>query len=188
MDDRVIVIGENNVIAGKTYNRRARQLISKQRAVWADETHTAILLSPSVSAHEWQEAEAAPSAGESGVPAAEDAASWDERRLYALAAKRVRGRKRFIWHTAALLPGYIALFMLYGGVFNYIYYPGADYILLFLLGVWTTAYAMHAYLFFTPWFRSYSRRSEAGRIKAEMEKLKTAGPKKIGMELERAEL
>ncbi|MDR2649314.1 MAG: hypothetical protein LBB94_06300 [Clostridiales bacterium] len=187
MDDKVVVIDENNVKVGRTYNRRARQLVGKQRAVWADETHTAILLSPTVDVHEWQEAELAADMGESAVPAA-DGVSWDERRLYILAVKKVHERRSFIWHTAAFVPGYIALFIIFGGILDVIYYGNTEYIFCFFLGVWTTAYAIHAYSFIKPRLKNYKRRSEAQRIDDEMRKLKIMAPDKIRMELERAEL
>jgi hypothetical protein len=184
-----MVIDENNVKVGKTYNRRARQLVGKQRAVWADDTHTAILLSPAVDAHEWQVAEAVGGPGESSGSG--DEISWDERRLYTLAAKRVRERKRFIWHSVALLPGYLLLALICVGALDFVYYGDIGYVFYvfcFLLGSWTTAYAIHAYSFIKPRLKIYSRRSEAERIRAEMDRLKVMEPKKIRLELERTEL
>ena len=46
MTHQLTVYDENGTHVGMTFPKRARQLVSKQRAVWHDDTHTAIKLLP----------------------------------------------------------------------------------------------------------------------------------------------
>ncbi|MDR3239552.1 MAG: hypothetical protein LBT44_05645 [Clostridiales bacterium] len=172
MDDRVIVNDENNVKIGKTYPRRARQLVHKQRAIWADEMQTAIRLSPTVEDREWVEAE--PVIEMEIASEAAPASSWDERWLYALAEKRVRQRKWFIFHSCGLIPGFIVLVLFWsavGGGYD------TDLFFCFLLGGWSTPYVIHVCAFVKSRSKDFRRRSETEKIKIEMEKLKAMEPK-----------
>ena len=99
MEGKVILLDANGVEIGETFTRRARQLVKQQRAMWADDTHTSIRFAPDT-AEEWDmPTEHIPTP--SPPPPEKNAA------LYALAARRLRDRRRMIIHSLALIPFYI---------------------------------------------------------------------------------
>ena len=140
MESKVIMYDAGGAEVGETYTRRARQLVKQQRAVWADETHTAIRFAPDT-AEEWEPepipAPAAPPAPTAPIPARTGS-------LYALAEKRVRDRRRIILHTVALIPVFIIL--LIWGVTSYNARRGGEMFLIVMAfgwGVWITSYIAH---------------------------------------------
>jgi len=125
---------------GETYTRRARQLVKQQRAVWADDTHTAIRFAPD-NIEEW-EPEHIPAPAPPPTPAARTPDGTGA--LYALAEKRVRDRNRIIWHSVALIPVLFLLFI--WGVGSWNVRRGGEMFLIvmgFGWGAWITAYIAH---------------------------------------------
>ena len=164
METKVIMYDADNQKVGETFLRRARQLVSKQRATWTDDTQTAIRFAPDD-----------PLEMETDII---DTPSKDkDERLLSLAKQIIserHERHRFIWHTLALIPGYISIIF----VINVMLAArnGNDYVF-FLWGAWTMAYAIHAYVFIKPRWLSY--RNLEGRYRQtldyEIERLKRMG-------------
>ena len=46
MEDKVILYNSSDVKIGETFPRRAKQLVRQQRAMWVDDSHTAIRFAP----------------------------------------------------------------------------------------------------------------------------------------------
>jgi len=46
MENKITLYNSNNVRIGETFARRARQLVKQQRAMWTDDTETAIRFAP----------------------------------------------------------------------------------------------------------------------------------------------
>jgi len=135
MESKVIMYDAGGTEVGETYTRRARQLVKQQRAVWADDTHTAIRFAPDV-ANEW-EVEPSPT-----PPSAPHSPLKDRTgALYAMAEKRVRDRRRLIWHTVALIP--VFLILLIWGATGYNARRGGEMFLVFMgvgWGAWGMSY------------------------------------------------
>ena len=136
MEGKIIMYDAEGTEVGVTYSRRARQLVKQQRAVWADDTHTAIRFTPDA-ADEW-ELEPATTAPHSAPDARKSSI------LYALAEKRIHDRRRIIWHSVALIPVFILIFL--WGLTSYHARRGGEMFILFMgfgWGVWLTAYVAH---------------------------------------------
>ncbi|MCL2703484.1 MAG: hypothetical protein FWE91_07770 [Defluviitaleaceae bacterium] len=172
MDSKVILYDENNVKVGKTFRRRANQLVSQQRAEWTDENQGGIRFT---------------SSGEALAVALDDEpettglAKPDGSRIYALAKKRLRERKLFVWHSAALVP----VFLLSSLILEQIFFPvrrniGPYNLLMGLTcGAWGMSYAIHAWYFIKTYGRGIRRRNReerhAQKIEAEVYRLKNMG-------------
>jgi len=141
MESKVIMHDASGAEVGETYSRRARQLVKQQRAVWADDTHTAIRFVPDT-AEEW-EAEPDPTAAthSSAIHAAPPSAKDKTGALYAMAERRIRDRNRLIWHTVALLPVFIIIFAWGYSTYNAVR-SGELFLLFagFLQGAWVMSY------------------------------------------------
>jgi len=138
MESKVIMYDANGTEVGETYTRRARQLVKQQRAVWADDTHTAIRFAPDTT-EEW---EAEPTSAP--APTAHTPVSESSYALYALAEKRVRDRNRVILHSVALIPVLIIIFI--WGVSSWNARRGGEMFILFMgigWGAWVTSYICH---------------------------------------------
>ena len=137
MESKVIMYDASGVEVGETYTRRARQLVKQQRAVWADDTHTAIRFAPDAM-EEWEVAPAPPPGAAAPAPDKSSA-------LYALAERRLRDRRRVIWHSVALIP--VFFIVLFWGVASWNNSRhGGEMFLIFMgigWGVWVTAYICH---------------------------------------------
>jgi len=94
MESKVMLIDADGNEVGETYSRRARQLVKQQRAIWANDSHTAIQFMPD-EADEWD----IPKTPVEAPPEKEKSSH-----LYALAEKRIQDRRRFLWHTLLLIP------------------------------------------------------------------------------------
>ena len=101
MESKVTLIDATGAEIGETYSRRARQLVKQQRAMWADDTHTAIQFTPDH--HEdWDlPPDTTPEPRTEKVP--------DE--LYALAERRIRDRRHMVIISILLIPGYFVIAM-----------------------------------------------------------------------------
>ena len=170
MEGKVIMLDASGAEIGETYTRRARQLVKQQRAMWADDAHTAIRFMPDT-AEDW-ELEPTPVAGPT-PPAPETDRTGA---LYAIAARRMRDRRRIIWHTLALIPVFLIIFL--WGMTSYHGSRQGEGFLIFMgfsWGVWMTLYINH--------LRSYIKscdyipRSTRRRIMldAEVDRLKRMG-------------
>ena len=138
MEGKVILLNAKGIEVGETYTRRARQLVKQQRAVWADDTHTAIQFMPDTE-EEWETlaepALVSPPVAPASMPIEESSA------LYALARRRIRDRRRLILHTLAVIPGYLGFLMLAYMLSGHRGPGELGFLTLgFLWGVWTMYY------------------------------------------------
>ena len=175
MESKVIMLDASGAEIGETYTRRARQLVKQQRAMWADDAHTSIRFMPDKT-EDWElEMAYTPSPASAPAPPPETERTST---LYAIAAKRMRDRRRIIWHSLALIPVFIII--AWWGVASYHmsrHGAGHGYLILmgFCWGVWATAYVNH--------LRSYLRsldhlpRSTRKRLMldAEVDRLRRMG-------------
>lgn len=170
MEDKVILYDANNAKLGETFMRRARQLVSQQRAEWIDDSHSAIRFAPDVD--EWEK-EVIP-------PATITTEPKDSNCIYVLAEKRLHERKMFIMHTVSLIPGYFGIIVLYSVLETV--RPGTtatEGFAWFMTGAWTMAYAIHAYFFAKTRLKGFrlvdreERRTQ--RLTEEVNRLKRMG-------------
>ena len=138
MESKVIMYDAAGTQVGETYSRRARQLVKQQRAVWADETHTSIRFTPDTPVDWEPEPIPSPTAHPHPPHPTADRSSA----LYAMAEKRVRDRRRLIWHTAALVP--VFFIILIWGLVSYDSVRGGGELYLvamgFAWGAWIMSY------------------------------------------------
>ena len=164
MDGKVLLLDANDAKVGETFFRRARQLVSQQRAEWVDESHNAIRFAPDTD--DWRE--------ETAYPAAAEESADDDNWIYNLAVKRLKDRKWFIIHAIALFPVYIFLY----GIASAVFYSRNDVseFFMFTAGAWTMASAIHMWYFFKTYLKGYrpagSEERRARRLANEVERLR----------------
>ena len=166
MENKVLLYDADDVKIGETFSRRARQLVSRQRAEWVDESRGAIRFFPD--SEEWE---------------TEDEPKTEEPKgIYLLAEKRLRERRRFLWHTIGFLPGYM-LFALFAEIMNSGYRNNiaSFYFMFFNFGVWTCLYVIHAYYYYKRhvegyvYYSSSKRERKARKLAEEVDRLKRMG-------------
>jgi len=143
MEGKILMYDSNGTEVGETYSRRARQLVKQQRAVWADDTHTAIRFAPDTT-EDWETA--SPHPAPHHTPHSPDKGSV----LYALAEKRVRDRRQLIWYTVALIPVFVII--LIWGAWSYNAARNGGFFLIcmgFAWGAWAMAYVSRLRNYFT---------------------------------------
>jgi len=161
---------------GETFARRARQLVKQQRAIWADDTHTAVQFIPDAN-EEW---ELPPEPARTAASPAPTLPHIDkESALYALATKRIADRRKLIMHTVILIPVYfmIAVFLDWSSGWRMTH---MSYLVMgFAWGIWTTLYATRV----RSYFKFYKSNFQFGgtetrrrlQLQAEIDRLKTMG-------------
>jgi len=166
MEAKITLYDSNDVKIGETFVRRARQLVKQQKAVWTDNTETALRFAPGMEHTDTAlEDEPAP------APVVTETQTQDEAWLVALAEKRLRTRRFFILHSVALFPVWFAIFIFCVGLlhgFTAAFFLGA------FGGSWGTSYLIHAYLFFknNRRFRQSRDERKAKQLAAEVAVLK----------------
>jgi len=193
MEGKVILFDANGTEIGETYARRARQLVKQQRAIWADDTHTAIQFMPDAE-EAWELHPKSESAAHTSYPEPDpvshaahkpfssstahhttDTASG----LYALAARRMQDRKRIIWHSLLFIPGYFLILFLWMIATNARMFNLSFLTMGFAWGAWTMAFIAHLRTFAKEY--GYSLRPKDWetrrriRLEAEVEHLKRMG-------------
>ena len=110
MVEQLTVYDENGAPIGMTFPKRARQLISKQRALWHDDTHTAIRLLPETKADttavEYQDLDDDDLEDTAGFMGSDDL-------LLYLAKKNVREKRNLIKHIIAYICAWPAIIIFY---------------------------------------------------------------------------
>ena len=169
MESKVLLIDASGTEIGETYSRRARQLVKQQRAIWADDTHTAIRFMPDQD-EEWETPrEPEPTPRPDKTPEV----------LYAIAEKRIHDRKRMILHSLLLIPGYIAFPILWTILIRGRWHEMSWLTLGFAWGMWTTFFISHVRNFAREY--SYSLRPRDWdtrrrmRLEEEVDRLKRMG-------------
>jgi hypothetical protein len=169
MENKIHLYDANDVKIGETFSRRARQLVSQQRAEWVDEAKTAIRFAPDAE-EGWETggAEPLPPAAE---PASLKTESAAKEGLYMIAERRIRERNRFALHSTAFIPVGLFLLILFDGIYR------SNGFLLFILGGWVTAYGIH-FIHFVMNYANNSLSVKERRLRklaAEVERLKRMG-------------
>jgi len=177
MEGMIKLYDAKGVEIGETFARRARQLVKQQRAVWADDTHTAVQFMPDAD-EEWglpKEPEPKPTYTEPTPPPA----GRHSDALYALAEKRIRDRRWLILHTLALIPVYFFIAIFWDAASGWRMVPMAFIAMGFSWGVWTMFYIYRVRDFIKSHVNSFRPRNwEARRqlqVQVEIERLKRMG-------------
>jgi len=179
--EKVTVYDRDNIEIGKTYERRARQLVLKNRASWLDDNRSAIVLV----SEESEEPSMEIYNNNGKVP---DAICTDDLReegrdselLMYLAKRNVQSRKNFLMHLIIYPISFIALALITDG-----FWRGGIRIE-FYAGVYVTWGVIIAHKFFIL-MRSWlsGRGFKADPVKTEYERLKSMGSRKFQSELKR---
>ena len=186
MQDKILLYGSNGEKMGETFARRAKQLVKRQRARWTDEAKTAIRFEPD--AGDWTEdsdtgddsddSEAASEALPSAEPA-QASHDFDDSALVELAKKRIKERRRFVFHTLAFLPGWFVAFLFSVMVHGTFSRNAGMLMFAFITGAWLTAYTIHFYQFAArrhrQWLKRLSPNGEgrrARKLAAEVDMLR----------------
>jgi len=170
LDSKVTLYNSENKRVGETFSRRARQLVKQQRAVWTDDTHSAIRFFPDA-VEDWETTETHPITEEATYNK-EDAA------LYALAQKRLSTRRRLFWHTIALIPGFLLLVVFADGAFRWNSVEMGFFMgLTFTLWGGLFVYHIHQFIKFNKGFFPFalSEQRRARKLAEEVEQLKRMG-------------
>ncbi|MDR1704755.1 MAG: 2TM domain-containing protein [Clostridiales bacterium] len=166
MESKVLLFDANNTKVGETFMRRARQLVSSQRAEWTDEHHTAIRFAADA------EDLPIPVADTASTPPAETA---DEAWIYAAAERQIKERRNFIMHSIGFVPGIFALFLITTAIVDQIMID-AEYFFIFTLGGWCTAYGIHLWFFARKRLKNFrlldTEKRKAYRLNAEVERIR----------------
>ncbi|MCL2015019.1 MAG: hypothetical protein FWG68_02090 [Defluviitaleaceae bacterium] len=137
---------EDNKI-GETFMRRAKQLVKQQRAFWADDKQTELKFLPGMEnfvvpdAPISEETAAATAAELETPPKTLSEESW----IVLLAEQRIKTRKLFIWHSIALIPGFIALYLF---VIMWVHWSNQGIWIGMLWSSWATLYITHFCVYF----------------------------------------
>ena len=141
METKVILYDADGKKVGETFTRRARQLVKQQRAVWTDDSQSAVRFM--ADEEDWEAIES--EAGAVPIFAAEAKDDDNNAALVALAQKRIHQRKLFLWHTLVFIPGFIVAYFFAIVLFGR--GRGTDTVIAFMWGSWMTMYAIHAWFF-----------------------------------------
>jgi len=175
--DKITVFNDKNEIVGKTFARRAKQLVMKERAKWADNAHTAINLLEADHKEEKINMEIFSNkqdfidkALDEKHEKAELPSEPSDDLLMYLAKQNVEKRRNLRINAIALPVAFIAIYIISGGFSanfgNLLHWD-------FVLGVFVTWGAILVYrIFMYQRARFVSRFSKADPVKEEYERLK----------------
>ena len=184
METKVSLYNSHDEKIGETFIRRAKQLVKRQRAVWVDDSRTAIRFAPGMENMDEIAADYEAAPATAAVPISEPAAAVvpisapapaaakphepttgtasDDRPaawMLPLVEKQMRQRRRFIVHTFAFIPVLTLLHYLFG-----MFYMGPSV-------AWIVLYLMHGYLHLT---NKFARRRIVKRLAMEAALIKGA--------------
>ena len=143
MKDKVFLFDSNDKKIGETFERRARQLVNRQRAEWVDgKTRSAIRFRPDEDFT--AEASEASSDTTSEISSNEEEL-YDDNVIYVL-MKRRQLRRDFIIHSVALVPGLLLIRLLFRDPYNFYDVPMA-WVQGIFIGMWVMAYLTHINMF-----------------------------------------
>jgi len=108
MTQQLTVYDENGVPIGMTFPKRARQLVSKQRALWHDDAHTAIRLLPEAK----EEVPLGEYLGDDDMDESPAGSRSDDLLLY-LAKRNVREKRNLTKHFVAFIAAWPAIIIFY---------------------------------------------------------------------------
>lgn len=162
MQNKIMLFDTNGVQVGETFIRRAKQLVSQQRAEWLNErairfTSEAQTDETEIFTEEFTEDHTTTTRS-----------TGHEALLYHLAEEKIRKRKNFIWHSLFMLPVYFCIAVLSSMIGGR---GGSDFAFL-MSGLWWSPYFVHTYLFFRTKFKEYRPEDRAMQVEREVDKLR----------------
>ena len=178
-DTKITLYDAENQRIGETFSRRARQLVKQQRALWTDDTHTAIRFIPDAP-EEWEISEMSAERITEAPPVKTEGPKekpMDEAAIYMMARTRIGSRRKMFWHTLALFPSYLFVFILADGWFRQAFESGmvfgAGVTLVTMLYIGT----VRNYLKYNRGYFQYANLEgrQARKLEAEIEHLKRMG-------------
>ena len=113
MVDQLAVFDEKGTQIGMTFPKRARQLVSKQRAIWQDDAHTSIRLLPETK----EEAAAMDEFLDDSFDESPGLSGSDDLLLY-LARKNVKEKRNLNKHVGAYILAWPVVAIIYYAVFT----------------------------------------------------------------------
>ena len=155
---KVLLFNFDDVKIGETFFRRAAQMVRQQKAEWADDSREAIRF------HKGMEKTDVSSDGTVQENTGQPDSSISPHINGFLSSefdRRIKERKKFVIHSFMLVPGIIiflttsyAISMMLIDVFfesdaAWAFLDLAPILAAILVAIWVTAYAIHAYLYFT---------------------------------------
>jgi hypothetical protein len=176
MDNKVLLFDSNNAKVGETFMRRAKQLVSSQRAEWTDENHTAIRFAPD--AEDYSPSVICVPVPEPRAEAAGTIISKadDEAWIYAAAEQQIKERRNFILHSIAFIPGIFLLFVLHAAVIDQLIMGDVELLFFFFLGAWISPYCIHSWVFAKKRLKNIrlwnTEERNARRLNAEVERIR----------------
>ena len=158
MKNKIMLFDANGDQVGETFMRRARQLVNQQRAEWINDGAIRFTADADVDEVEWK-------TDLPEEPKAEVKSAGSEALLYYLAEKRINERNAFIWHSVFMVPGWI-LCLILGSAGR------GDALMAFLLGLWTSPYAVHVFIFIRTQLKEYRPEDRERKLEREVDKLR----------------
>ncbi|MDR2182669.1 MAG: hypothetical protein LBE55_00685 [Clostridiales bacterium] len=111
MEPEITVYDDKNNQIGKTFARRAKQLVGKGRAIWTDDNRRAVILADGTDVSEVY----APNGGVPTVDLREEAETVgpSDDLLLHLAKERVRRKKAMKWHIGGIISAALFIFVFF---------------------------------------------------------------------------
>jgi len=183
--DKITVYDQDNQLVGETYQRRAKQLVLKNRASWMDDDHSAICLTNADDELDIENEEEKMIYHNNGAKEMEarypddshDKPSNDL--LMYLAERNIRFRGNLIRHSAAFIVVFPIMIILTDGFHvrsNGHFFAG-------IIVAWGALIAYKTYVLIRSWLASRLPRHNA--LTAEYERLKSIPPEKLSYEYKR---
>ena len=135
MSSMITMLDANDEKIGETFFRRAKQLVKQQRAKWTSEDQKAIRFMPGME-----------DSNEEANDTPQDLAC--EKWIHELAIKRIQDRKFFKWHSIAIAPSLVMVFLVTVWMIHPLY--GGQVAMLFLGLAWgslSTSYFIHVFFY-----------------------------------------
>lgn len=165
MKNKVMLFDAGGEQVGETFMRRARQLVSQQRAEWINEG--AIRFAPDAKIEEAEWTTDLHDHRDMQVDTKKSGKTGPEALLYYIAEQRLHERKMFMWHSLMMVPGYAVILVLA----MYLGRNGEMFLAIFW-AAWTTPYLMRAFGFIRARMREYHPENRVRQLEAEVDKLK----------------
>jgi len=191
LDKEIVVSDENGIKIGTTYPRRAKQLVSKQKAKWLNASNTEICMKSLQLEEDYEEEfdEFKESLSEKVSPKfkmsdrtetiEDDSFSSilnDEETLRLLAKKRIKEKRCFKWHMVANMVASIMGFFMAGFMFG-----SVDLAVAFYFG-WVASFVFHSFLYMLPRLVASLGAHKGKAVESEYRKIRKMSKEKIESE------
>ena len=180
MKNKIMLFDAEGTQMGETFMRRARQLVSQQRAEWINDGAIRFLPDVDVEESEWnsdvfEEPKTVTSRSKSDSSrisemekiARASGGTDSEALLYYIAEQRIRERKAFVLHSIFMIPGYIVFLIL-----ALMMGRQGELFLLATWSAWTTPYLYRAFVFIRARIKESRPEDHARQLEMEVDKLR----------------